>query len=133
MSGTVNTIGSSSGASYTQSLSSGAVASGSVTAQDTSTQSSGTQSLFSARIIIDPVAGVITEYLDQKGDVQDQSPSSSVVAYLRAGLTAQGFSKPAAAVATTASTTGSTAPTTSTPSTSSTTSTGVGSTTNAVV
>jgi hypothetical protein len=48
----------------------------------------------SPRIIDNASAGVIiTEYLDSSGKVVSQNPSSTVVAYLRAGLTAQGLSK----------------------------------------
>jgi hypothetical protein len=48
----------------------------------------------SPRIIDNASAGVIvTEYLDSSGKVVSQNPSSTVIAYLRAGLTAQGLSK----------------------------------------
>lgn len=48
---------------------------------------------FNQRLVVDPQAGVITEYLTTRGDVQAQIPSSVVVAYLRAGLTADGLSQ----------------------------------------
>lgn len=45
----------------------------------------------SPSIKTDPVAGVlITEFRDQKGQVQTQIPSAAAVAYLRVGLTAAG-------------------------------------------
>lgn len=44
----------------------------------------------SPRIVIDPSAGVITQYLGRDGDVQAQLPSVTAVAYLRAGLSADG-------------------------------------------
>lgn len=47
----------------------------------------------SPRIIDDPTAGIITQYLDSSGKVASQYPSSRVVAYLRAGLTEQGLSR----------------------------------------
>lgn len=46
----------------------------------------------SPRIVIDPTAGVITQYLNSNGDVQSQLPSITAVAYLRAGLTPDGLS-----------------------------------------
>lgn len=48
----------------------------------------------SPRIVVDPLAGPITEFLTTSGQVQAQIPSAAVVAYLRAGLTAEGFAKP---------------------------------------
>ena len=50
-------------------------------------------SSISPRITVDPVAGVITQYLDSTGKVTSQYPSTVVIAYLKAGLTAQGYSK----------------------------------------
>jgi len=44
----------------------------------------------SPRITVDPFAGVITEFLNTSGQVQSQIPSAAVVAYLRAGLNADG-------------------------------------------
>jgi hypothetical protein len=48
----------------------------------------------SPRIVADPTAGIIIQYLSGSGQVQSQIPSATVVAYLRAGLTSQGFAKP---------------------------------------
>jgi hypothetical protein len=45
----------------------------------------------SPRIKLDPAAGVILQFLDNRGDVVTQSPSFAAVAYLRAGLTREGF------------------------------------------
>jgi hypothetical protein len=45
----------------------------------------------SPRLRYDSVSGiVITEFLDQAGGVQTQAPSNAVLAYLRAGLSADG-------------------------------------------
>jgi hypothetical protein len=49
----------------------------------------------SPRIVVDPLAGVITQFLSSTGQVESQIPSSAVVAYLRAGLQADGLAKPA--------------------------------------
>jgi len=48
----------------------------------------------SPRIVDDPLAGQIIQVLNGTGQVQSQYPSATAVAYLRAGLTSQGFSKP---------------------------------------
>jgi hypothetical protein len=48
----------------------------------------------SPRIVVDPLAGVITEFLNTTGQVQSQIPSAAVVAYLRVGLDASGQAKP---------------------------------------
>jgi hypothetical protein len=48
----------------------------------------------SPRIVVDPLAGVITQFLSATGTVQSQIPSAAVVAYLRAGLTSSGQTKP---------------------------------------
>lgn len=48
----------------------------------------------SPHIIIDPLAGVITQFLNSSGQVQSQIPSSAVVAYLRDGLGPDGRAKP---------------------------------------
>jgi hypothetical protein len=48
----------------------------------------------SPRIQIDPTAGVILQFLDSKGRVETQSPSFVAVAYLKAGLTRDGTTKP---------------------------------------
>jgi hypothetical protein len=44
------------------------------------------------RVVVDPVAGLITEFT-AGGSVVNQFPSTTVVAYLRLGLDADGFSK----------------------------------------
>lgn len=51
-------------------------------------------STISPRIVVDPSAGVIIQFLSSSGQVQNQIPSSTVVAYLRAGLTPDGLQKP---------------------------------------
>jgi hypothetical protein len=48
----------------------------------------------SPRIVVDPSAGVIIQFLSSNGQIQNQIPSSTVVAYLRAGLTPEGLQKP---------------------------------------
>ena len=48
----------------------------------------------SPRIVIDPIAGAITQFLNTSGQVEIQIPSAAVVAYLRAGLTSEGYGKP---------------------------------------
>jgi hypothetical protein len=48
----------------------------------------------SPRIVVDPLAGPITEFLTSTGQIQTQIPSAAVVAYLRAGLTSTGLVKP---------------------------------------
>jgi len=45
------------------------------------------------RIVFDPEAGLINQYLDSKGSIESQVPSTVAVAYLRAGLTAAGLPK----------------------------------------
>jgi len=47
----------------------------------------------SPRFVVDPRAGVITQYLNNEGKVTNQFPSNVVVAYLRAGLTQDGSSR----------------------------------------
>ena len=48
------------------------------------------------KVILDPSAGFITEYLSANGsEVVSQSPSAITVAYLRLGLTADGLTKQA--------------------------------------
>jgi len=49
------------------------------------------------RVLFDPQAGLINQYLNSKGGIETQIPSSVVVAYLRAGLTADGLTKQQAA------------------------------------
>lgn len=41
----------------------------------------------------DPVAGLITQYIDPEGSIVSQVPSSQVLTYLRAGLTESGMSR----------------------------------------
>jgi hypothetical protein len=48
----------------------------------------------SPSIVVDPLAGPITEFLSANGQIQAQIPSAAVVAYLRAGLTSSGLPKP---------------------------------------
>lgn len=46
------------------------------------------------RLRYDAVSGVvITEFLDQTGGIQAQSPSTAVLAYLRAGLSKDGLNR----------------------------------------
>ncbi|MDX1923477.1 MAG: hypothetical protein SFW65_10160 [Alphaproteobacteria bacterium] len=53
-----------------------------------------TQQPLNPRLRYDRLAGVvITEFLNQSGTVQLQTPSSAVLAYLRVGLGADGHSK----------------------------------------
>lgn len=47
----------------------------------------------SPQITVDPVVGVIIQFLNSTGGVETQSPSFAAEAYMRAGLTADGFSK----------------------------------------
>jgi hypothetical protein len=47
----------------------------------------------SPRIIGDPTAGFITQYLSSNGEVMSQVPSAVAVAYMRNGLTADGAPK----------------------------------------
>ncbi|MGB4101805.1 MAG: hypothetical protein WBK91_07880 [Alphaproteobacteria bacterium] len=47
----------------------------------------------SPQITVDPVVGVIIQFLNSSGRVETQSPSFAAEAYMRAGLTADGFSK----------------------------------------
>jgi hypothetical protein len=56
--------------------------------------SAGQAPVISPKIVIDPLAGVITEYVNSQGKVTQQTPSVAAVAYLHAGLTAQGLNKP---------------------------------------
>jgi hypothetical protein len=51
------------------------------------------EGFISPRIVVDPNAGVITQFLGANGDVKAQIPSVTAVAYLRAGLTAEGLNK----------------------------------------
>jgi len=48
----------------------------------------------SARLFDDPLAGiVVSQQLDSQGQIVTQTPSSSVLAYLRNGLTIEGLPK----------------------------------------
>lgn len=64
----------------------------------------GQVSPLSPRLRFDPSSGiVITEFLDQNGGLQAQSPSNAVLAYLRVGLAADGQHVPSAGTKATAS------------------------------
>jgi hypothetical protein len=54
----------------------------------------GSSTPISPRIVVDPLAGVITQFLSATGQLESQIPSAAVVAYLRAGLTPDGLAKP---------------------------------------
>ncbi len=43
------------------------------------------------RVVFDPLAGLVVEYLNGKGVVQSQIPSSAAVAYIHAGLMSTGL------------------------------------------
>lgn len=89
MTSAVGIVGSSSGV---VSLPSAAVSSATDTASQTSTAAT---SLQNPKVILDPSAGFITEYLSDHGSqVVSQTPSAATVAYLRQGLTAEGTVKP---------------------------------------
>lgn len=47
----------------------------------------------SPRLSIDPVVGVIVQFLNSTGRVESQSPTFAAEAYIRAGLTPDGFGK----------------------------------------
>lgn len=47
----------------------------------------------SPRINIDPVVGVIVQFLNPSGSVESQVPSFAAEAYLRVGLTVEGYRK----------------------------------------
>lgn len=64
----------------------------------------GTAPAISPRLVVDPRAGVLIQYLNNNGEVATQIPSTTVVAYLRAGLTAEGLNKPPAQPLTTTTT-----------------------------
>ena len=56
--------------------------------------SSVANSVAPATTTVDPTSGtVVTAYLNNSGDIQSQVPSSVALAYLRAGLTADGRSR----------------------------------------
>lgn len=48
------------------------------------------QPSISPRLVIDPLAGLITQYLNGDGKVESQIPSTAAVAYIRAGLSDKG-------------------------------------------
>jgi len=54
----------------------------------------GQSAVISPKIVFDPQAGMITEYVNSQGKITQQTPSAAAVAYLHAGLTAQGLNKP---------------------------------------
>jgi hypothetical protein len=101
MTNTVGIVGSNTGAPQQASTGSSAptphtdVKAADFTAQIAASQElrESTQSI-SPRIIVDPVAGAITQFLNTTGQVETQIPSAAVVAYLRAGLTSAGLAKP---------------------------------------
>jgi hypothetical protein len=66
---------------------------GTFTSVDTKPLTGGSNTPISPRIVVDPLAGVITQFLSATGTVESQIPSAAVVAYLRAGLTASGETK----------------------------------------
>lgn len=70
----------------------GSAAAATTTSTTASTTSSATSAITS-KTYVDPLAGVITEYLNGNGSIQSEIPSATVVAYLKAGLTAQGYPK----------------------------------------
>ena len=47
----------------------------------------------SPRIKVDPTVGVILEFIGNAGQVEAQTPSFAAVAYLRAGLTREGYTR----------------------------------------
>ena len=61
-------------------------------AESAATPTGVTRVALSPRIKSDPAAGImIAEYLSSTGEKQLQTPSATVVAYLRSGLTAEGL------------------------------------------
>jgi len=60
-----------------------------VVQNDSTTSSPGSPG--SPRIKVDPTVGVILEFIGNSGQVVAQSPSFAAVAYLRAGLTSEGY------------------------------------------
>lgn len=61
-------------------------------AQHSATKSDKSDAI-SPQIKADPVAGVIVQFLDKNGDIQSQIPSHAALAYLKAGLSADGTRK----------------------------------------
>ena len=86
----IGIVGSAQGATAPA----GAVVSANLAAIDNKPLAASASPGISPRIVVDPLAGPITQFLNSTGQVQSQIPSSAVVAYLRAGLTSQGLSKP---------------------------------------
>jgi hypothetical protein len=65
-----------------------------VQATQAASSSANSTAPISPRIVVDPLAGVITQFLTSTGGIEAQIPSQAVVAYLRAGLEADGTSRP---------------------------------------
>ncbi|MDR3449692.1 MAG: hypothetical protein P4M15_08115 [Alphaproteobacteria bacterium] len=64
---------------------------------DNASGSTATALIQNPKLVLDPSAGFITEYLSANGSqVVSQTPSAITVAYLRIGLTADGLSKQSA-------------------------------------
>ncbi len=94
MTDAVNIAGATQAASTARAVVSAPVATA-LPANDSSTIKAAPQvASISPRIIVDPIAGAITEFLNGSGQVQSQVPSAAAVAYLRVGLTADGQPKP---------------------------------------
>jgi hypothetical protein len=78
---------------------SAAAATSSSSTQSVSIGSSSSQnvaSTISPRLVYNPVAGVVvTEFLNNSGQIDVQLPSKAAIAYLQAGLTQQGDPRPA--------------------------------------
>jgi hypothetical protein len=98
----VNTVGASAGSVYTPQSSRSPVVTTDTTATTTkftidSADKASTDTRarsLAPRLLDDPTAGVlVTETLDAEGDVVAQTPTSSVLAYLRNGLTIDGRAK----------------------------------------
>ena len=92
----VNTIGGgtpvASTGQHTSRLSASSVDSSSLTSKDSSTTQA---SILSSRLYVDPTAGgiLVNEQLNADGSIAQQVPSASVLAYLRNGLTIEGYPK----------------------------------------
>lgn len=94
MDSSVSSVSGYGGVAFAPAPSGGASASASAAAPSSATTTS--VPFQNPRIVNDPSAGVITEYLSADGSlVVAQTPSAVTVAYLRQGLTAQGFAKTA--------------------------------------
>lgn len=79
---TVNTSAASATAAYSSAAAS--------TASTADSNTVSTDNTLGPQLHMDPVAGVVTEYHDSRGNVVNQVPSSRVLTYLRAGLSADG-------------------------------------------